>query len=239
MLPSLSRRLMLKKKSFFAIALILLVYSTLPEATAYFNYEKLAEEPWDHSPITVFIDTENTPPHYSPTYLEQIEKALAYWEAGGNGKLAYSPIFEIVDSEKADIRIRWVENMESVEGAEAGVAGYASPHLNNGKFTYVEIVLEVGNPRGKGWHQYGDKTMFKISKHEMGHALGLGHSNDRRDIMYKEFELREDVNPLLVSKYGTLIKLGSFAIFVFLLSLGVSLKRSRKKRKALEEKYFK
>jgi len=32
-----------------------------------------------------------------------------------------------VDSKDADIRIKWVENLENVEGAPSGVAGYARP----------------------------------------------------------------------------------------------------------------
>lgn len=220
------------------MVLTLLVFSMASDATAYYYYEKIADQPWDHTPITVFIDSENPPPRYSPTYYKQVEKALAYWEEGGNGKLDYRPVFKIVNSEDADIRIRWVENMEAIEGADSGVAGYARPHLINGGFDYVEIVLEVGNPRGKGWHQYGDSTMLAISKHEIGHALGLGHSDDRRDIMYKEYELRDDINPLLVSKYGTVIRLGGLAAFILILFLGVSWQHSRKKRKMLEEKYF-
>lgn len=220
------------------MALMLFIFSMVPCATAYYSYEKITDQPWNHSPITVSIDTENTPLRYSPTYQEQVEKALAYWEEGGNGKLDYVPVFKIVDSEDADIRIRWVENMEAIEGATPGVAGYARPHIINGRFTQVEIVLEVGNPMGRGWHQYGDATMLTISKHEMGHALGLAHSDDRRDIMYEEFELRDDVNPLLVSKYGTFIRFGALAAFVSILFLGVSWQHSRKKRKKLEKKYF-
>lgn len=218
--------------------LLLLVFSFAPAASAY-SYERILDEPWDHSPIKVFIDDENVPDHYSPTYYAQVEKSLEYWEAGGNGKLDYTPVFEITDSDKADIRIRWVENLENVEGAPSGVAGYAKPYVVNGRFVQVDIVLEVGNYQGRAWRQYGDGTMLAISKHELGHALGLGHSDDPRDIMYPEYEMRDNVNPLLLSKYAPVLRAGALAAFAALLFLGVSWSSSRKKRKKLEEKYLK
>ncbi len=217
------------------MVLILPTISTASEA----NPERILDYPWNHSPITAYVENKSVPEHYSPTYYMQIEKALEYWEDGGNGKLEYTPVFKLVDSKEADIRIRWVENLESVEGAPSGVAGYASPKVSDGRFLRVDIVLETGNYQGKAWHQYGDATMLSIAKHELGHALGLGHSSNRRDIMYPEYEQRDNINPLLLSKYGPLLRMASIAAFIVLLYLGISWQHSRKRRKKLEEKYFK
>jgi predicted Zn-dependent protease len=221
--------------------LLLLMMLILPidSAASDYSYPTTLDQPWDHSPITVYIDKKNLPPHYNPSYYTQIEKALNYWEEGGNGKLNYTPVFKIVDSENADIRIRWVENLENVEGAPSGVAGYASPRIADGRFVRVDIVLEAGNYQGKSWVQYGDATMLSIVKHELGHALGLGHSSDRRDIMYPEYEQRDNINPILLSKYGPLLLAAAFVALVLLLTLGVSWQRSRKKRKKLEDNYLK
>src|SRR5665811_2164901 len=98
---------------------------------------------------------------------------------------------------------------------------------------------DVYKRQGKSWAQYGDATMLSIVKHELGHALGLGHSSDRRDIMYPEYEQRDNINPILLSKYGPLLRAAAFVALVLLLTLGVSWQRSRKKRKTLEDKYFK
>ncbi|MCC4767712.1 matrixin family metalloprotease [Methanosarcina sp. DH1] len=222
----------------FMLLLMVLILPTVSAASET-NPERILDYPWDHSPITVYIDDSNVPEHYSPTYYAQIEKAMKYWEEGGNGNLEFTPVFKLVDSKEADIRIKWVENLEIVEGAPTGVAGYASPMVSDDRYVKVDIVLEVGNYQGKAWRQYGDGTMLSVAKHEFGHALGLGHSSNRRDIMYPEYEQREDLNPLLLSKYGPILRMAALAAFAVLLYLGVSWQRSRKKRKKLEDKYFK
>lgn len=217
------------------IVLILPIVSTASE----FKYPRSLDQPWDHSPITVNIDNKSVPPHYSPTYYTQIEKALNYWEQGGNGKLLYTPVFKVVDSENADIRIRWVENLQKEQGAPPGVAGYATPYTDNGQFVRVDIVLEVGSYQGMEWIQYGDATMLSIAEHELGHALGLEHSNDKRDIMYPTYEQRDNINPLLLSKYGSILLIAFYAALAVIVFLFISWLLSRKKRKKLEEEYFK
>jgi len=225
--------------NFFIVLLLTIFVLPIFSAESEANQEIILDHPWNHSPITVYIDDRNVPGHYSPTYYSQVEKAMEYWENGGNGNLKFTPVFKLVNSTDADITIKWVENLESVEGTPSGVAGYARPSISDGRYVKVDIVLETGKFHGRLWRQYGDETMFSIAKHELGHALGLGHSSDKQDIMYPEYEQRDEINPLLLSRYGSLLCVGTFAAFVVLLYYGVSWQYNRKKRKTLEEKYFK
>lgn len=195
------------------MVLTFLVASTASE----YIYPKTLDQPWDHSPITVYIDNKNVPPHYNPSYYTQIEKALNYWEEGGNGKLNYTPVFKIVDSENADIRITWVENLEKEKSAPEGVGGYTIPQIENDRLVHVDMVLGVGDYKGTEWFQYEDETMLVLAKHELGHTLGLEHSNDKEDIMYPNYKQQNDVSsfytensPLLIAGYGIL------AVIVFL-----------------------
>jgi len=182
--------------------LLLLIVLILPvtSATSDYNYPKIFDHPWDHSPITVYIDNKSVPPHYNPSYYIQIEKALNYWEDGGNGKLNYTPAFKIVDSDNTDIIIRWVENLGKNESAPPKASGSTIPQIENGRFVHVDVVLGVGNYQGAKWIQYGDETMLFIAEHELGHALGLEHSNDKQDIMYPTYEHIGNISPFLLNQ---------------------------------------
>lgn len=227
---------MLKNKRYLIILVIALV--AIFSSTSGSNYPKLNPAPWEETPITVYIDDEDLPEHYSPTYRIQVEKALEYWSEGGNNKLGYTPVFEIIDEDSADILIMWVENLETDAGVQDGVAGFARPYEVNDRYERVEIVLEVGNYQGYAWRQYSDTTMRDLAKHELGHALGLAHSNDKKDIMFPSYEQINNVDPIFfeATKPFLIIAIIIASTLVFYRRAGwIS---SKRKRESLEKEIF-
>ena len=196
-----------------------------------YSSPRVLDHPWDHSPITVYIDHEIVPFHYSPTYYTDIKKALNYWAGGGNGKLKYIPVFEIVDSEDADIRIRWDANLQKDQGAPHEAAGETSRHIANGRFVYVDIILGVGNYQWLEWEPYSDTAMVAIAEHELGHALGLDHSNDPQNIMYPFNKQIDNTNPFLQSKYGSPLLIVFYTTIAVLVFIFVSWLLNKKKDK--------
>jgi len=225
-----------RKTALFAI-LALLFFAVLfsPQDRM---YPELKPAPWENMPITVYIDDRDVPAHYSPSYRTQVEKALEYWGNGGNGKLGYTPEFKIIEEDNADILVMWVENLEEDAGVRNGVAGFARPYEANGRYEHVDIVLETGNYQGYSWKQYGDANMREITKHEIGHALGLGHSNDRKDIMFPTYDQMDDIDPLLLQKTLPLAILGLLAGAALIFYHGGGWLRSRRKRERLEKEIF-
>jgi predicted Zn-dependent protease len=213
----------------------MLVFLSTISAASESDYPGILDYPWDHSPITVYIDNKTVPLHYSPVYFTQVQKALDYWEAGGNGKLKYTPVFELVDSENADIRIRWVEDLQKYQDAPRGAAGATVPYIASGRFIRVDIMLGVGYYQWMKWIPYTDTAMLAISKHELGHALGLDHSSDKQDIMYPSNEQINNTNPLFAGKYGSLLLMAAYAVLAITVFLSVSWLLNRKKRKKIQD----
>ena len=223
------------------LAIFVIVAGTVP-ASAY-SYPMLGvDEPWDHSPITIYINDDTVPQHYEPIYKESVLKAIDYWEGGGNGKLAYMPEFKVVDSATgADINVYFVENLETVADAPKGVAGFASSHMQDDNpymLDNVEIVLELGNYQGYSWRAYGDNNMFLISKHELGHALGLAHSSKRGDIMYPSYEQKQDIDPQLAAMTRPYLPYVVVAVIILFSYIAMGYYRNRRQRKALEDELF-
>ena len=82
--------------------------------------------------------------------------------------------FEIINQkEDATVWITWV-----VRNIGEGVLGHA--HLGKG---VVEVALGDFNCNGK-FELYDIKTLETIMTHELGHTIGLPHTNDDKNIMY-------------------------------------------------------
>jgi len=83
-------------------------------------------------------------------------------------------IFEITNSKSdANVWVTWV-----VRNIGEGVLGHA--HLGKG---VVEVALGDYNCDGS-FQLYDVKSVEKIMTHELGHSIGLPHTNDRENIMY-------------------------------------------------------
>lgn len=101
-----------------------------------------------------------------------IKKAVETWNIASKGRVSLS----IVDAQKdADVVIKWRQNVSLI----CGISDCDS--VSNGRLRSMTMTVGIGSeflnvPIDK-------KELYFVILHELGHILGLGHSDDKSDVM--------------------------------------------------------
>ena len=129
--------------------------------------------------ITYKIYINHQPEGLPLNHKNTLENSFKFWEEqelktdGQNAKI----IFEVTKlKNEASVWITWV-----VRDLGEGVLGHA--HIGKG---VVEVALGDYSCDGS-FQLYDVETVETIMTHELGHSIGLPHTNDRSNIMYPSF----------------------------------------------------
>lgn len=107
-------------------------------------------------------------------FVANVGWALGRW----NGAELPVQLVPEVDSARADIVVTWVARMDSNRTGRADVTWDAL-----GRIRRVAVTLATHTPDGR---LVVGSQMVALALHELGHALGLGHSPDRADALFPE-----------------------------------------------------
>jgi len=120
---------------------------------------------------------------YSADLREAGRAAFVRWERVGGIPMRFD---FVNDSAGADVLVRWIDRFPLRRAGQADIRW-------NGEGWIVSATLTLATHTSEGFALDRD-AVFTVALHEIGHLLGLGHSDDPQDVMFPTTSVH-DITP--------------------------------------------
>jgi hypothetical protein len=186
------------------IVSLTLMVSVLGEAQAQAQYSLGLEDlTWNHSTISILVIPQESASWWNPSYLNATLRAIGEWNnaivdfANNYSNFAYLSGLRLVPTISQamnsgfDVYISWIGKPlnNSVDEIGCTQTVYEPPGITKNS----TISLAATDSSGYILNQ---EDMQNVALHELGHSLGLGHSNYAGDIMFAKYTPKQSVEGL-------------------------------------------
>lgn len=129
-------------------------------------------------PIRVHVPDGSAVPGYRPQHGRAVREAFERWERAG------IPVrFRFGGAQGAEVQLRWIEEFPVSRTGQADITWN-----REGWIRRATLTLATHSP--SGWALTED-ALYTVVLHEVGHLLGLAHSDDPRDVMYPSTRIHD------------------------------------------------
>jgi hypothetical protein len=130
-------------------------------------------------PLTVWIQPRSNVTDFSAGYVDRVRDAFLQW----SGLQLPVHFAFVTDSARAEVHVNWIDRFDQ---PISGRTRWARDE--DYTITDANIVLAVHHSKGE---QLDEDSMHAMAMHEIGHLLGLDHTNDTTSIMAPKVRVRE------------------------------------------------